>query len=125
LGVVDPRLRDRSGPMIEWDPASRQFHLANGSISYILAVHDNGVLGLLHLGPALATGRSYRHLAPRPFAGFSNRLGDPVAIEYPTPGRGDYRVPGLVVEQADGSTVLELAYRGHRLLPGKPPIAGL
>jgi len=48
-----------------------------------------------------------------------------VALEYPTPGSGDYRVPGLVVSQPDGSTVLELAYRDHRIVPGKPSIAGL
>jgi alpha-galactosidase len=111
--------------MIEWDADARQFHLANGRLSYILAIHESGALGLLHLGAALTTGRSYRHLLPRPFTGFSNRLGDPVALEYPTPGSGDYRVPGLVVEQADGSTVLELAYRAHRIAPGKPAIAGL
>jgi alpha-galactosidase len=110
---------------IEWDADARQFHLTNDGISYVLAVHDNGALGLLHLGSALAAGRSYRHLTPRSFAGFSNRLGDPVALEYPTPGSGDYRVPALVVEQADGSTVLDLAYRGHRILPGKPSIPGL
>jgi alpha-galactosidase len=110
---------------IEWDADARQFHLTNGQISYILAVHDNGALGLTHLGAALALGRSYRHLVPRPFAGFSNRLGDPVALECPTPGSGDYRVPGLVVDQPDGSTVLQLAYRDHRIVPGKPPLAGL
>jgi len=111
--------------LIEWREEDRQFHLANGHLSYILAVHDNGALGPLHVGAPLATGRSYRHLIPRPFGGFSNRLGDPVALECPTPGSGDYRVPGLVVEQPDGSTVLELAYRGHRIVAGKPPIPGL
>ena len=111
--------------LIEWREADRQFHLANGRLSYVLAIHDNGALGPLHVGGPLATGRSYRHLIPRPFAGFSNRLGDAVALDCPTPGSGDYRVPGLVVEQPDGSTVLELAYRGHRIVAGKPPIAGL
>jgi alpha-galactosidase len=111
--------------MIEWDPAARQLHLANGRLSYILAIHENGALGLLHLGAPLATGRSYRHLAPRPFDGFSNRLGDPVALECPTPGSGDYRVPGLIIEQPDGSTVLQLAYRDHRILAGKPAIDGM
>ena len=60
-------------------------------------------------------------------SGFANRLGDPVALEYPTPGSGDYRVPALVVEQPDGSTVLELAYRdapdprrASRRSPGLP-----
>jgi alpha-galactosidase len=110
---------------IEWDADARQFHLTNGKISYVIGVHDNGALGLIHFGVALAAGRSYRHLVPRPFAGFSNRLGDPVALEYPTPGSGDYRVPGLVVDQPDGSAVLELAYRAHRILPGKTPLAGL
>jgi alpha-galactosidase len=111
--------------LIEWREADRQLHLANGHLSYILAIHEDGALGLLHVGAPLATGRSYRHLAVRPFRGFSNRLGDPVALECPTPGSGDYRVPGLVVEQPDGSTVLELAYRALRILAGKPPIAGL
>jgi alpha-galactosidase len=110
---------------IEWDEAARQFHLTNGRLSSILVVHDNGALGSLHLGRALTPGRSYRHLLSRPFHGFSNRLGDPVALEVPTPGAGDYRVPALVVEQADGSTVLELAVRGHRIQGGKPPIPGL
>jgi alpha-galactosidase len=111
--------------MIEWRPDDRQLHLANGRLSLVLGIHENGALGLLHLGAPLATGRSYRHLVPRPFGGFANRLGDPVALECPTPGSGDYRGPALVVEQPDGSTVLELAYRGHRILAGKPPLEGL
>ena len=110
---------------IEWDAASRQFHLTNGLLSQVLLVHEGGAIGPVHLGAPLRTGRSYRHLAPRPFHGFSNRLGAPVALEYPTTGAGDYRVPGLVVEQADGSTVLELAYRAHRIAAGKPPLPGL
>jgi alpha-galactosidase len=110
---------------IEWDADARQLHLTNGKLSYILGVHDNDALGLIHFGSPLAAGRSYRHLLPKPFSGFANRLGDPVALEYPTPGSGDFRVPGLVVDQPDGSTVLALAYREHRILAGKPPLAGL
>ncbi len=110
---------------IDWDADARQFHLHNDRISYVIGIHENGALGGLYFGPALAAGRSYRHLAPTPFGGFTNRLGDPVALEYPTTGGGDYRVPAIAVEHPDGSTVLELAYRDHRIIPGKPPIAGL
>jgi alpha-galactosidase len=110
---------------IEWDAGTRQFHLRNDHISYVIGVHENGALGGLYLGPALAPGRSYRHLAPTPFHGFTNRLGDPVALEYPTAGGGDYRVPALAVEHPDGSTILELAYADHRISTGKPPIPGL
>ena len=110
---------------IDVDVEGREFHLHNGRISYIVGVHDNGALGQLYFGPALSAGRSYRHLVPVPFRGFNNRLGAPVALEYPTSGSGDYRVPAIVVGQPDGSTVLELAYVGHRITPGKPAITGL
>jgi alpha-galactosidase len=110
---------------IDWDPVIREFHLRNERISYILRVSENGTLGHLHFGRALAPGRSYRHLARRGFEGFDNRVGDPVAFEYPTAGTGDVRVPALTIEQSDGSTVLEIVYASHRIIPGKPPIPGL
>jgi Alpha-galactosidase len=103
-------------------PETREFHLRNDRISYLLRVHDDGTLGYLAFGQALAPGRSYAHFAPRGFAGFGNRVGDPVALEYPTTGSGDYRVPALEVELADGSGVLHLAYAGHRITTGKPAV---
>jgi alpha-galactosidase len=111
--------------LIEWDEVARQFHLRNDRVSYLIRIYDNGAPGGLYFGPPLAAGRSYRHLPPAEFRGFANRVGDPIPLEMPTPGSGDYRVPGLVVEHADGSSVLELVYREHRILGGKPPIPGL
>lgn len=110
---------------IEVDASGREFHLRNDELSYIIRVLDNGALGHVYLGSAISPGRSYAHLVPTPFHGFDNRLGDPVALEYPTTGTGDYRVPAIVVEHPDGSTVVELAVTGHRLTAGKPPIPGL
>ena len=110
---------------IEWRADDRQFHLANGRLSLILRVYEDGSLGHLHLGAPLPTGRSYRHLGPDPFEGFSNRVGDPVPFAYPTPGTGDFRVPALVAAGADGATALSLRYRDHRITAGKPPLDGL
>ncbi|HEX7472513.1 MAG TPA: alpha-galactosidase [Candidatus Limnocylindrales bacterium] len=110
---------------IHFDPADRTFHLRNERISYLIQIGENGTLLHLFLGPALAPGRSYAHLAGEPFRGFGNRLGEFSALELPTYGLGDYRVPAITVEQSDGSTVLDLAYASHRILPGKRPIAGL
>ncbi len=110
---------------IDWDPETRQLHLRNDRISYVIRVLDDGSLGQTYVGGQLTGGRPYRHLDGAPFHGFSNRLGEPVRLEYPTQGRGDYRVPAVVVEHPDGSTVLDLAYAGHRVIPGKPPIPGL
>ena len=73
-------------------------------------------------GAPLRPGPSRRHLGPGRFAGFANRVGDPVALEYPTTGVGDYRIPALVVEPADGSTVLDLRYATHRIVAGKPAL---
>jgi alpha-galactosidase len=107
---------------ITWTEDTREFHLRNERISYVLRVHENGSLGQLAFGPALAPDRSYSHIVPGGFAGFANRVGEPVALEYPTTGSGDYRVAAVEVRHADDSTVLDLAYASHRILPGKPAI---
>lgn len=125
--VLDAPNSDRMSPpaLIEWNEKARQFHLRNERVSYLIRIHDDGQPGGLYFGPSLAAGRSYRHLPPVEFRGFSNRVGDPIPLEMPTPGSGDFRIPGLVVEQADGSGALGLGYREHRIVAGKPPIPGL
>ena len=110
---------------IEWDAATRGFHLHNGQLSHVMRVLDNGWLAHLHVGRPLAPGRSYAHLGPATFSSFGNRPADPVALEYPVTGSGDYRVPAIVVEQADGSTLLDLVYAGHRIAAGKPDLGAL
>ncbi|MGZ8437308.1 MAG: alpha-galactosidase [Candidatus Limnocylindrales bacterium] len=110
---------------IDWDLSERQFHLHNGAISLVLRLFEDGTLGQLHLGAALPPGRSYRHLGPDPFPGFSNLVGSPVQLACPTSGTGDFRIPTLVVAAADGATSLSLHYRDHRISAGKPALDGL
>ena len=110
---------------ITWHEATKQLHLHNGAISLVLGVLENGWLGQLHVGAPLDPAGSYRHLGPTDFRGFSNRVEEPIGLAVPTPGSGDFRVPAIVVEQADGATVLDLAYVGHRIFAGKPPLEGL
>jgi alpha-galactosidase len=110
---------------IEWSAEAGQFHLRNDLISYVVRVLENGWLGHLYFGSALAEGKSYGHLVPDEFYGFSNRLGQPVPLEYPTGGSGDYRVPALSIELPDGSGVLDLRYNSHRVVKGKPATPGL
>src|SRR5205809_516081 len=89
-----------AAPAIEWISDTQELHLRNDQLSYVMRVHEGMALGQLHFGAPLAGGRSYAHLAGT-FAGFSNRLGDPITLEYPTGGSGDYRIPAVVVEHAD------------------------
>jgi alpha-galactosidase len=110
---------------IEWRADDRQFHLHNDRISQVLRVFEDGSLGHLHLGGALPAGRSYRQLGPNPFHGFTNHVGQPIPLAYPTAGTGDFRVPALVATTADGSTALTLRYRSHGIATGKPALPGL
>jgi len=110
---------------IEWRPDDRQFHLRNGRVSLVLRVYEDGSLGHLHLGAPLPAGRAYRHFGPDPFDGFSNRIGAPVPLAYPTTGTGDFRTPALVVATANGSAALALRYGSHRTMRGKPALEGL
>jgi len=110
---------------IDFLAKERQWHLHDGRISVVLCVLENGWLGQLHLGAPLPPGVSYRHLGPRPFHGFSNRVGEPVALEVPVRNGGDYRIPALDVESPDGSRVLDLRYVDHDIESGKPDIPGL
>jgi alpha-galactosidase len=110
---------------IAWNEATRELHLHNGRLSLVLAVLENGWLGQLHVGAPLDPGPSYRHLGSPDFRGFSNRVDEPIGLALPTAGSGDFRVPALVVEGPDGSTVLDLVYQGHRIDAGKPALDGL
>ncbi|HET7725802.1 MAG TPA: alpha-galactosidase [Candidatus Limnocylindrales bacterium] len=110
---------------VDRDAAGREWHLRNGRLSHLLRVLENGWLGSLHLGAPLAPGRSYRHLGVDPFPGFADQVGTPVGLVLPVPGRGDFRMPALVVELADGSTVLDPRVVGHRIVAGKPELPGL
>jgi alpha-galactosidase len=110
---------------IEWRPEARQLHLHNASLSYVMAVLDGGHLAHLYFGAPLAGGRDYRHLVRASFIANQNQVLDPIGMEVPTTGRGDFRVPALGVRHADGSSILELTYREHRVLPGKLALEGL
>ncbi len=110
---------------ITWDPEARELHLRAADLSYVMRVAEGGALLQLHFGAAISADRPHAHLGAVPFEGFSNRVGEPVRLECPTPGSGDFRLPALVVHQPDGSTVLDLAYAGHRMVAGKPPLPGL
>ncbi|HYU15655.1 MAG TPA: alpha-galactosidase, partial [Candidatus Acidoferrum sp.] len=110
---------------IEWNAETRELHLFNGEMSYLLCLFASGHLGHLYFGGPLAAGRRYRHLQPHDLETFDNGATDGLGFEYPTHGSGDFRAPALALDLADGSPALDLIYAGHRILAGKAPLAGL
>lgn len=110
---------------ILYNPETREFHLRNDCVSYVLCIYENGYAGQLYFGKSLSEKNSYRHLYRSRFDGFSNGGGDFARFEYPSRGNGDYRIPAVSVVHEDGSTVLEPVYRAHRIYAGKKRIEGL
>lgn len=45
--------------------------------------------------------------------------------EFPDIGRGDFRLPAIHIQHADGDTVTALEYQSHDISQGKPTLPGL
>jgi alpha-galactosidase len=48
-----------------------------------------------------------------------------VRREFPDQGRGDFRIPAIRIRQSAGYTVSDLQYKSHKIIAGKPAVAGL
>lgn len=111
------------------------FHLQTERTSYIMAVKNGKYLAHVYWGRRIQTpdisrallmrGTSFDVMEPADGAGDEPCSLNYLRQEYPTGGDGDYRVPALEVEYADGSRSCPLRYRGYRLTDGKKGPEGL
>ena len=112
---------------------SKEFHLYNEEISYVIQILDNGQPGQLYYGKKLRDRASFEHLferctrdmAPYNYEGNSEFSLEHIKQEYPTFGNGDMRYPAYEIERPNGSRIVEFAYESHRIYPGKPKLPGL
>lgn len=112
---------------------SREFHLSNRDISYIITVLKNGQLGQLYFGKKLHDRESFAHLLElrhRPMAvctyeGDSTFSMEHIKQEYPSYGAGDMRYPAVEILQENGSRITDFVYQTHRIYEGKLALAGL
>lgn len=118
---------------IVFHQASREFHLYNDHLSYIIRVLRNDQLGQLYFGQRVPDRPDHGYLVEntyRPVTSYvydndySFSLGN-VKQEYPAYGTTDYRQPALEIKQANGSTVTNFTYTGHQIYAGKPRLEGL
>nr|WP_317282779.1 alpha-galactosidase [uncultured Sellimonas sp.] len=118
---------------IKFHESSREFHLYNDKISYIIKVLENDQLGHVYYGKHLTDKEDFgylieyatRDMAPYPFEGRSNFSLEHLKQEYPTFGSGDTRYPAFELEREDGSRVVDFKYKKHEIFPGKKEIEGL
>ncbi len=107
--------------------ASKEFHLYNEEISYIIKVLENGQLGHVYYGRHITDKDDFgylieyarRDMAPYPFEGNSTFSLEHLKQEYPTFGSGDTRYPAFELEREDGSRVVDFKYKNHEIYRGK------
>ena len=120
--------------MIRFDDSKNVFHLCTPETSYIIGIYDEGLLLNLYYGKRLPDNDLWYLSRRQSCASFSPC--DPVLaptgfsvdvapMEYPTNGRGDFRVSAVSVLNSDGNTVTDLRYESYRIYPGKPDMPGL
>ena len=112
---------------------SKEIHLFNDHISYIIKILSNGQLGNLYYGNRISHKDDFSYLlegGPRPLAVY-NKENDYfmspqyTKMEYPCIGTGDFRQPAIEVRQEDGSEIINFVYEGHKICKGKKGLKGL
>jgi alpha-galactosidase len=112
---------------------SKEFHLYNNEISYIIKILRNGQPGHVYYGRRLNDREDFgylmeyarRDMAPYPYEGESGFSLEHLRQEYPSYGSGDTRYPAFELEQEDGSRVVDFKYIKHEIFPGKKRLSGL
>ena len=105
----------------------------NDQISYIMKVAKSGHLAQLYFGRRVREREDYDHLLEvrRRSVAVTAMDEDPdlslehIRQEYPVYGTGDMRMPALAVCLSDGSGLLDLKYKDHRIEKGKKKPEGL
>lgn len=107
-----------------FDEKQSTVHLTNGRISYVMQVLDGKYLLHRYFGLALRGwhGTGVPQPTKRSYTteyGNSCLYFDALPWEYPTRGRGDYRIPAMSVTGTAGAPVSELLFRSWRVLDKK------
>lgn len=118
---------------IIYHESSREFHLFNNEISYIIEVMENNQLGSLYYGKRIHDRESFSYLheeMPRSLAAMSRPAPSALSLqytkqEYPSYGTGDYRYGACTVKQANGSKITNFEYASHSIYNGKKKIEPL
>ena len=118
---------------ITYNEQSREFHLYNNKISYLIKILANEQLGQLYFGKRIPNRKNHGYLVEntyRPVTSYvfdddySFSLGN-VKQEYPAYGTTDQRRPALDIKQPNGSRITDFKYVSHKIYAGKRKLTGL
>lgn len=114
------------------DNEKRLFHLRGKKTSYVIQIIREGYLAHRYWGKRIQHYNSSNELifqdrvfSPNPDPNDRTFSLDTLPQEYPSYGKGDFRIPAFQIEQPDGSTVSDFRYKEYRTYKGKPKLKGL
>lgn len=119
--------------MISFHRETKEFHLGNGKVSYIIRVLPNGHLENIYFGKAIGDKEDFGGLSEDGHRShMSNCVPEPDELslaytrqEYPVYGTGDYRNPALDIIRENGSHVVEFIYQNYTVYKGKKTLGPL
>ncbi len=111
---------------IIFNEQTKEFHIFNNNISYVIKVLRNGQLGQLYFGKKIRHRDDFGHLMTQYMyeKDYSFSL-EHLKQEYPCYGTTDYRYPAFEIKQENGSTITEFEYVSHNIFKGKKSLKGL
>lgn len=110
---------------------SKDFHIFNDSISYVIEVMANGMLENVYYGRRIHDREDYSYQNDDiilPHGVLSTPTGIPLQNqrqEYPAPGIGDFRDSAFLIKQVNGSHISRFEYAYHSIYEGKKTLQGL
>lgn len=118
---------------IKFNKKTREFHLYNEDISYIIKVLDNNQLGNLYYGKRIHHKESFsylfegglRSLAAYVFEGDTYFSLQHTRQEYPSYGTTDFRYPAFEIKQVNGSKITNFEFVDYNIFEGKKKLQGL
>ena len=121
--------------LIIFNEKTKEFHITNGKISYILGILRNEQLGHYYFGKAIRHREDFTHLrqvnpsqpgiTPAVYEDDESFGLDHIRQEYPSYGTGDYREPAYIISQPNGSRITNFVYKSHNIYKGKNKLDGL
>ncbi len=118
---------------IIYSAASREIHIYNEYVSYIIQILENGELANLYFGKKIQHKKDFSYLLEgrlRSLAVYTKENDyflspQYTKMEYPCAGTGDFREPAFDVRQSDGSHIVCVQYVSHEIYKGKKRLNGL
>ncbi len=113
---------------------TREFHLYNENISYIIQIMSNGQIANLYYGSRINDKEDFSYLIRTKYCSEAAYTSEDeesklslqyIQQDYPSYGTSDFRYPAFCIKQQNGSSITNFTYLTHKIFMGKRKLEGL